>query len=354
MTDCQSTPKKPTQATLALGMALQNWREWREKGPFQRKGNRWPQKDIDMARKALREGADIHWAFEMEAKGGFKTCEEWVIELRMTQAAAEGVALGLWELSLGQAADLAVSAAISGDAIGLRRLAEVGVSLDAVNEKIKPNERTPFFLLHLAARHLRPEAVETLLALGQDPNQRWQGAGNDAGKTGGTALQMAIHAGDADKNERAFAVVQSLLAHGADANARSRGRGDKGTPMLHFAAECGRFKIARLLVDSGADWTAPGARGETALDLARSKTADGGGDWEEIGGVCGEDERASALREFEKIGAEHEARVIRESMDEVGSCFIEKSGAFGASSELNDAAQIHASPAEASFRGRRL
>ena len=56
-------------------------------------------------------------------------------------------------------------------------------------------------------------------------------------------------------------VVQLLLERGADANARDN---DHITP-LHLASEDGRPKIARALLDHGANVNTENNRGETSL-----------------------------------------------------------------------------------------
>jgi hypothetical protein len=71
-----------------------------------------------------------------------------------------------------------------------------------------------------------------------------------------------IHAAAANGNVR---VVEALLQHGADANARQQG----DFTALHTAAMDGNEEMARLLLEHGADPTAQDSRGRTPLDLAR-------------------------------------------------------------------------------------
>lgn len=94
---------------------------------------------------------------------------------------------------------------------------------------------------------------------------------NIADLNGATALHRAVRA-------RGVAAVQALLAHGADANARSPRSG--ATP-LHLAltgsgasgtagTKREQQEIVVALVNAGASVSAPDGRGKTALDLART------------------------------------------------------------------------------------
>lgn len=95
----------------------------------------------------------------------------------------------------------------------------------------------------------REAVVEALLAAGADV------AARDSG--GWTALHFA---GRADVR-----AVELLLAAGADPRATA----DDGTSALHAAAEHNNVETARALIAAGADPTAPNDQGLTPVDFAR-------------------------------------------------------------------------------------
>ncbi|MGD0297114.1 MAG: ankyrin repeat domain-containing protein [Bryobacteraceae bacterium] len=108
--------------------------------------------------------------------------------------------------------------------------------------------------LHLTAFFAQPAVVELLLARGADANAR--------AKNGTT--NMPLHAGAAGRN---LDVVRALVEQGADVNARQEG----GFTALHSAALNGDLEIARLLISHGADVQARASNNQNALDLALTK-----------------------------------------------------------------------------------
>ena len=66
-----------------------------------------------------------------------------------------------------------------------------------------------------------------------------------------------------------FEAVELLLRSGADVNAHDE-RNVGETPLGHIAARCS-LRMARILVDAGADPTIPGWMQRTALDHAQER-----------------------------------------------------------------------------------
>jgi ankyrin repeat protein len=118
-----------------------------------------------------------------------------------------------------------------------------------------PDGHTP---LGLAAYFGNPAVVDLLLAHGANPNAASR---NDMRVT---PLHSAVAHWQADT---ALTIVKSLLAHGADVNARQQG----GYTPLQEAAANGYMEIARLLLEHGADPAAANDDGATALKLAQDK-----------------------------------------------------------------------------------
>ncbi len=116
-----------------------------------------------------------------------------------------------------------------------------------------------------AAENGHPGRVAFLLSLGQDPNER--------DSVGWTPLHSAAYWGNAR-------IARDLLEHGADPNARTEdtiGAPDMVSPAgyeaplktpLFAAAAGGHPDVARVLLDRGAQPSAPGYWGETALHRA--------------------------------------------------------------------------------------
>jgi len=102
--------------------------------------------------------------------------------------------------------------------------------------------------LHFAAASGHREVVDYLLAHGADPNAR-----NNAQET---PLYGAALAGHAE-------VVQVLLAHGANLSLAST-----AGPPINVAALLGNTEVVRVLLDHGADVNSRNSSGETPLHAA--------------------------------------------------------------------------------------
>lgn len=122
------------------------------------------------------------------------------------------------------------------------------------------NIRTDERALATAIRNQREEMVELLLQNGADVEFRMDS--EDGSKL--TPLASASGSG-------LSAIVQILLAHGADVNAPAKGR--FGRTPLQAATANGHFDIIQLLLDRGADCNGRPATygGATALQLASIK-----------------------------------------------------------------------------------
>src|SRR5205823_13391468 len=99
----------------------------------------------------------------------------------------------------------------------------------------------------------RAAIVNALLAAGADPNLHEH-------RGGMTALMFAAR-------QRQTAMVQALIEHGAEVNARSKG----GLTVLMHATSGGSPEVVKLLLAHGADLTAREyEKGYTALAIARA------------------------------------------------------------------------------------
>jgi ankyrin repeat protein len=127
------------------------------------------------------------------------------------------------------------------------------------------------------------EVVRALLNKGANPNINAMGltpflvaAGVGAGTTGGTGLAAAASAGGPVNME----LMELLLQHGADVNARVTGTltysmrvsrapsANEGMTALHVAAQAGKTDLVRYLLEKGAKTDITDASGRKAIDLA--------------------------------------------------------------------------------------
>ena len=140
------------------------------------------------------------------------------------------------------------AAAIFGDAVEIEKLLAGDRSL--VNA-VSPDG---WFPLHLAAHFGHADAVLALLN---------KGAKVDATSTN-AMRNMALHAAAAG---RAPKVAKLLLDAGADVNARQSG----GWTPLHSVAQSGDVEFARILTEAGADVGVRAENQQRPLDLALTK-----------------------------------------------------------------------------------
>jgi ankyrin repeat protein len=139
---------------------------------------------------------------------------------------------------------------------------------------------TPLFR---AAQGNDMEVVRALLAKGANPNVNTMGltaflvaAGVGPGSRGGTGLAAQGAAGGAANT----ALMDLLLAHGADVNAQVTGTktysmrvsrapsANEGMTALHIAAQAGRADLVRYLLEKGANTEIVNSDGRKAIDLA--------------------------------------------------------------------------------------
>lgn len=118
-------------------------------------------------------------------------------------------------------------------------------------------------LLHVAAAGFRAAMVETLLAAGADIHAR--------NRRGATALHYAADTNHDDDQAQA-ATIAVLLKAGADPDARDKG----GTAPLHRAVRTRGVAAVRALLDGGADAALRNGGGSSPLDLAQWTTGRGG------------------------------------------------------------------------------
>ena len=133
-------------------------------------------------------------------------------------------------------------AAFDGDLATIRRLLAEGVDLEACNDM----GQTP---LHLAIENGNVEVVKFLLEAGADPDGLMSGCV--------TPLCHAIEVeGDSarqlDKDEQSTAIIELLLAHGADVNHPCVWDRVHGKSPLAEAWHQGNWKAVELLTAAGA------------------------------------------------------------------------------------------------------
>lgn len=132
-------------------------------------------------------------------------------------------------------------------AVAERRVEVVEFFLDT----LEPESYRELSLLHVAAANGQTGSLRLLL------ERNWAVDRPDPARGERTALHWAVQEGHLD-------VIQLLLAHGADVNAKD----DFGMSLLYQAAGDGNTKIVEHLLDNGADMDAKSEAGVTPLIIA--------------------------------------------------------------------------------------
>ncbi|MBK8976150.1 MAG: ankyrin repeat domain-containing protein [Planctomycetes bacterium] len=157
-------------------------------------------------------------------------------------------------LDLAQAVLARLSSLDAFEVAALGRLGDLAAALGRAPGLISARSPDGFTLLHLAAFFAHPDVVEWLLR---------QGAPVDA-VAANPSLVRPLHSAIAAGS---FRVARQLLDAGADPNASQRG----GWTPLHGAAKRGDLELVDLLVKRGADVATTAEDGRRAIDLAREQ-----------------------------------------------------------------------------------
>lgn len=123
--------------------------------------------------------------------------------------------------------------------------------IEAHPNQINAYANDGFYPLGLACFFGHAEAARYLLGAGADVSQRAQNA----------QKVQPIHAASAGNHLK---IVEMLVAHGADVNAKQEG----GFVPIHSSAQNGNLAMTQLLLRHGADKTAKTDDGKTAKDFA--------------------------------------------------------------------------------------
>ncbi len=141
----------------------------------------------------------------------------------------------------------------------VKLLVEAGADVDAFDMNSYKTRETGWTPLMYAAHNYRLDVIDYFLEIGVDVDQ--------PDFVGATPLMTVSYFKVKDVN-KTFELIDYLISHGADVNATS----NNGSTALMAAANNGRLKVVKKLVEEGADVNArSSAYGDTALYRAVEK-----------------------------------------------------------------------------------
>ena len=148
-------------------------------------------------------------------------------------------------------------AAASGDLEKVKLLIKEGAEIDSKADDEREIYATPLWQA-VFKKHI--EIAGFLIEVGADLERKTELGGDDAGTT------AVIYAANLD-SAKSETATRMLIEAGANPNSHNR----KGWTALHKVSQQGKFEVAKLLIDSGADAKAVDKLARSALSLAKKR-----------------------------------------------------------------------------------